>query len=206
MTDGLEKNLGRRRAAHRLPHGNAGAPLTEQRAVYSENHPIIGLQMKAAVEKHGAKLIVIDPRRLELVDYATLWLPLKPGSNVPVFTAMAHVIVKEQLHDTEFVGQGTAGFAEWSGALSNYAPETVAQLRQTLCDTPLEGYIASCESVRDMDLRDHLRRINAQTLVIADGATFEGHCAMKKEKEGKVLPLVRQESSGRKADEILLDQ
>ena len=45
-----------------------------------------------------------------------------------------------------------------------------------------------------------------QTLVIADGATFEGHCAMKKEKEGKVLPLVRQESGGRKADEILLDQ
>jgi predicted molibdopterin-dependent oxidoreductase YjgC len=45
----------------------------------TENHPIIALQMKEAVREHGAKLIVIDPRRLELCDYATLWLPLKPG-------------------------------------------------------------------------------------------------------------------------------
>ncbi len=51
----------------------------------TENHPIIALQMKAAVKKHGAKMIVIDPRRLELVDLAELWLPLKPGTNVPVF-------------------------------------------------------------------------------------------------------------------------
>ena len=61
----------------------------------SENHPIISLQMKEAVMKYGAKMIVIDPRRIELVDFAEMWLPLKPGTNVPVFSAMAHVIVKE---------------------------------------------------------------------------------------------------------------
>ncbi|MGE5071952.1 MAG: molybdopterin oxidoreductase family protein, partial [Anaerolineae bacterium] len=55
----------------------------------SENHPIISLQMKEAVEQRGAKMIVIDPRRIELVNFADLWLPLKPGTNVPVFTAMA---------------------------------------------------------------------------------------------------------------------
>ena len=41
-------------------------------------------------------MIVVDPRRIDLVDFAELWLPLKPGTNVPVFTAMAHVIVKEE--------------------------------------------------------------------------------------------------------------
>ena len=61
----------------------------------SENHPIIALQMKEAVRQYGAKMIVIDPRRIELVDFAEMWLPLKPGTNVPVFSAMAHVIVKE---------------------------------------------------------------------------------------------------------------
>ncbi len=45
----------------------------------TENHPIIALQMKAAVEKYGAKMIVIDPRRLELVDFAALWLPVHSG-------------------------------------------------------------------------------------------------------------------------------
>ena len=74
----------------------------------TENHPIIALQMKEAVRKHGAKLIVIDPRRLELCDYATLWLPLKPGTNVPVFAALAHVILEEGLVNTEFVAERTA--------------------------------------------------------------------------------------------------
>src|SRR5512136_258408 len=63
----------------------------------TENHPIIALQMKAAVEKHGARLIVIDPRQVELAKWATLWLPLKPGTDVPVFSALAHVILKEHL-------------------------------------------------------------------------------------------------------------
>ncbi len=48
--------------------------------------------------------------------------------------------------------------------------------------------------------------LTTQALVIGDGAILEGHCAMKKEKEGKVLPLLRQESAGRKIDEPALDQ
>ena len=73
--------------------------------------------MKEAVRKHGAKLIVIDPRRLELCDFATLWLPLKPGTNVPVFTAMAHVIVEEGLVNTQFVDERTEGFDEFRASM-----------------------------------------------------------------------------------------
>src|SRR3990172_11002298 len=58
----------------------------------SENHPIIALQMKEAVMKHGAKMIVADPRRIELVDLAELWLPLKPGTHVPPFTPPAYLL------------------------------------------------------------------------------------------------------------------
>ncbi|MBL8057299.1 MAG: formate dehydrogenase subunit alpha [Anaerolineales bacterium] len=89
----------------------------------SENHPIIALQMKAAVRDHGAKLIVIDPRRIELCDFATLWLPLKPGTNVVVFSAMAHVIVKEELVNTEFVEARTEGFQEYIRSLDKFTPE-----------------------------------------------------------------------------------
>jgi 3-oxoadipate enol-lactonase len=46
-------------------------------------------------------------------------------------------------------------------------PETVAQMRAMLCATPVEGYIASCETVRDMDLRALLPGIKAPTLIIA---------------------------------------
>lgn len=88
----------------------------------TENHPIIALQMKEAVRKHGAKLIVIDPRRLELCDYATLWLPLKPGSNVPVFAAMAHVILAEGLVNEQFVAERTEGFEEFRQSMQKFTP------------------------------------------------------------------------------------
>lgn len=89
----------------------------------SENHPIIALQMKDAIVKHGAKLIVIDPRRIELCDLATLWLPLKPGTNVPVFCAMAHVIVAEGLINEKFVAERTEGFAALKASLEQFTPE-----------------------------------------------------------------------------------
>jgi len=89
----------------------------------SENHPIIALQMKKAIREHGAKLIVIDPRRIDLVDFAELWLPLKPGTNVPVLTSMAHVIVKEGLVNHEFVKNRTEGFEDFVESLEKFTPE-----------------------------------------------------------------------------------
>jgi formate dehydrogenase alpha subunit len=89
----------------------------------TENHPIIALQMKAAVQKHGARMIVIDPRRLELVDFAELWLPLKPGTNVPLFTAMAHVIIHEKMVDEQFIASRTEGFDEFARSVEQFTPE-----------------------------------------------------------------------------------
>ena len=89
----------------------------------AETHPIIALQMKAAIEKHGAKLIVVDPRRVEMVNYAALWLPEKPGTDVPVFSAMAHVIIKEKLYNQEFIEQRTEGFDEFVKSVEKFTPE-----------------------------------------------------------------------------------
>lgn len=89
----------------------------------AENHPIIALQMKAAVEKYGSKLIVVDPRRLEMCDYATLWLPLKPGTNVPVFSAMAHVIIKEDLINHKFIADRTEGYQDFVESVEKFTPE-----------------------------------------------------------------------------------
>jgi formate dehydrogenase alpha subunit len=88
----------------------------------TENHPIIALQMKDAVRKHGSQLIVIDPRRLELCDFATLWLPLKPGTNVPVFSAMAHVIIKEGLVNHQFIQARTTGYEEFARSMEKFTP------------------------------------------------------------------------------------
>ena len=89
----------------------------------AETHPIIALQMKAAVEKHGARLIVVDPRRVEMVNWSTLWLPEKPGTDVPLFSAMAHVIVKEKLYNQDFIDRRTEGFEEFCQAIEQFTPE-----------------------------------------------------------------------------------
>jgi formate dehydrogenase alpha subunit len=89
----------------------------------TENHPIIALQMKAAIEKYGAKLIVVDPRRIEMVDWASLWLPEKPGSDVPVFSAMAHVILKEKLYNQDFIDTRTENFDEFAASMEKFTPE-----------------------------------------------------------------------------------
>ncbi|NPV57458.1 MAG: formate dehydrogenase subunit alpha [Anaerolineae bacterium] len=89
----------------------------------SENHPIIALQMKKAIQKYGAKLIVVDPRRIELVNYATLWLPEKPGTDVPVFSAMAHVILKEKLFNPEFIDTRTENFQDFAASMEKFTPE-----------------------------------------------------------------------------------
>lgn len=89
----------------------------------AETHPIIALQMKAAVEKYGAKIIVCDPRRVEMVNYAALWLPQKPGTDVPLFSAMAHVILKEKLYNQKFIDERTEGFAEFAASMEQFTPE-----------------------------------------------------------------------------------
>ena len=72
----------------------------------TDAHPVVGSQIKKRL-REGAKLIVIDPRKTELVRSphieAAYHLPLRPGTNVAIVTALAHVIVKEGLVDEAFV-------------------------------------------------------------------------------------------------------
>ncbi len=89
----------------------------------TETHPVISNFLKKAVRKNGAKLIVVDPRRIEMTDFATIWLRQNPGTDVAVFQAMAHVIVKEKLYDEEFIAQRTEGFNDYLESLEEFTPE-----------------------------------------------------------------------------------
>ena len=65
----------------------------------------------------------VDPRRIEMVNYAALWLPEKPGTDVPVFSAMAHVIINEKLYNQEFIERRTEGFDEFVKSIEKFTPE-----------------------------------------------------------------------------------
>ncbi len=94
----------------------------------TETHPVISLFLKKAVRQHGAKLIVIDPRQIELTDFATLWLRQKPGTDVAVYQAMAHVVVKEGLFDADFIARRTEDFEDYIESLEECTPEWAEEL------------------------------------------------------------------------------
>ncbi|GMQ78348.1 MAG: formate dehydrogenase subunit alpha [Anaerolineae bacterium] len=89
----------------------------------TETHPIIANYLKRAVRKNGAKLIVVDPRQIEMTNFATVWLRQNPGTDVAVFQAMAHVIVKEGLYHTDFIAERTEGFSDYLESLEGFTPE-----------------------------------------------------------------------------------
>ncbi len=89
----------------------------------AETHPIIALQMKDAVKHHGVKLIVADPRRVEMVNFAELWLNQKPGTDVPLFSAMANVILAEKLYNEAFIRERTENFDAFAKSMRDFTPE-----------------------------------------------------------------------------------
>ena len=89
----------------------------------TEAHPIIALSIKAAVRKNGAKLIVADPRRIDLVRFADVHMRQRSGTDVALFNAMMKVILDEGLADEEFIERRTEGFEEFRDCVKDYSPE-----------------------------------------------------------------------------------
>ncbi len=94
----------------------------------TENHPIIGNMIKRAVARRRAKLVVIDPRRTELVDYAHVWLRPRPGTDVAWINGLMHIIIDEGLWDKAYVESRTEGFEELRAAVEPFTPEYVSRI------------------------------------------------------------------------------
>src|SRR5579864_4777004 len=101
----------------------------------TDGHPVFGSRMKRRI-REGAKLIVVDPRRIDIVDTphvkASHHLQLRPGTNVAVVNALAHVIVTEGLLNEAFIAERceTRAFEQWRAfvALPENAPEATEEL------------------------------------------------------------------------------
>ena len=100
----------------------------------SDAHPVFASRMKQRL-RQGAKIIVIDPRKTQLVRAphieAAYHLPTLPGTNVAILTALAHVIVTEGLCDEEFIRArcDSVAFQDWAAfvAETRNSPEALAQ-------------------------------------------------------------------------------
>ncbi|MCK5586977.1 formate dehydrogenase subunit alpha, partial [Candidatus Bipolaricaulota bacterium] len=126
----------------------------------TETHPIIANLIKRAVRCYGAKLIVVDPRRIDLVRHASLWLRQRNGTDVAWINGLMHVILKEGLHDEAFIADRTENFDVFREVVDAYPPERAAEISGVPVDKLVEaahtfGSAGSAAIVYSMGITQH---------------------------------------------------
>src|SRR5512147_1934400 len=91
----------------------------------NENHPVIAARIKRAARLKNKDLIVIDPRRHDLVKFARLYLRQTPGTDIALVNGMMNVIIQENLYDAAYVAERTENFVALKETVAKYTPEYV---------------------------------------------------------------------------------
>ncbi|MFN2309569.1 MAG: molybdopterin oxidoreductase family protein [Gammaproteobacteria bacterium] len=100
-----------------------------------EQHPIIYWRLHEARERRKFPLIVVDPRVTMLAQLADLHLPVRPGTDVVLLNALAHVILKEGLHKQDYIEAHTADFEAFAALVEGYDPDSASRLCGIDADT-----------------------------------------------------------------------
>ncbi len=94
----------------------------------TEQHPTLGMRIRQAIKRRGAKLIVCDPRRIPIADYATLHIRQKPGTDIALLNGIMYVLISEELYDKTFVAERTENFEAFKAKVLEYPPERAAEI------------------------------------------------------------------------------
>ena len=94
----------------------------------TEQHPVFGTMLRRAVSRRGAKLVVADPRSIDITEFATLHIRQRPGTDVALINGLMHIILEKGWEDKEFIASRTEGFEELQKILREYPPDHVAEV------------------------------------------------------------------------------
>jgi len=89
----------------------------------TEQHPVFGSMIRQAVHQRNAKLIVADPRHIDLVEFACLHLRHRPGTDIALINGLMHLIVANGMQDDEFINTRTEGYEDFIESLQAFTPE-----------------------------------------------------------------------------------
>jgi len=106
----------------------------------TETHPVIATFMKRAI-KSGAKLIVADPRKIEMASYADVYLQIKPGTNVAMLNGMMNYIVEHKLYDEKYISERTENFELVKEHVQNFPIKRAAEI----CGVPKADLIKAAK-------------------------------------------------------------
>ena len=93
----------------------------------TEAHPVAATFVKNAV-LNGAQLVVVDPRKHKLTDFASLHVPIRVGTDIAFLNGLMYVLIREEIYDRKFVSSCTAGFEELKQKVMEYPPERAAEI------------------------------------------------------------------------------
>jgi predicted molibdopterin-dependent oxidoreductase YjgC len=94
----------------------------------TETSPVLADRLKRLVKFNGLKLIVVDPRAIDITEYSEVWLRPRIGTDAAWINGMMNVIINEDLYDREFVENRTEGFEEFKKPISEYTPEKIEEI------------------------------------------------------------------------------
>ena len=94
----------------------------------TENHPVISTYVKRAVKFRGAKLIVVDPRKIKISSFADYWLRPNPGSDIAWINGLMNVIINEGLQNQTFIDERCIDYDALVKAVELYTPEYVEEI------------------------------------------------------------------------------
>ncbi len=99
----------------------------------TEQHPVFGARLRQAVIQRGVKLVVADPRRIDITEFATpqyggLHLRQRPGTDVALINGLMHIILAKGWEDRAFINERCEGFDEFRATVEAYPPEKVAEI------------------------------------------------------------------------------
>jgi len=94
----------------------------------TEQHPVFGTKIRQAVRTRGVKLIVADPRKIDITEFATLHLQHKPGTDVALINGLMYIIMEQGWEDNKFIQTRTEGFVEFKNTIESYPPNIVSEI------------------------------------------------------------------------------
>jgi predicted molibdopterin-dependent oxidoreductase YjgC len=94
----------------------------------TEQHPVFGTMLRRAVKFRGAKLVVADPRRIDITDFATLHLRQRPGTDIALINGLMYIILEKGWQDQSFIDERTEGFDEFKATVMQYPPDKVSEI------------------------------------------------------------------------------
>jgi formate dehydrogenase alpha subunit len=94
----------------------------------TEQHPVFGTMIRQAVLTRGVKLVVADPRAIDITEFATLHLRQRPGTDVALLNGLMHIILRRGWHDQAFIEARTEGFDDVRRTVDRYPPALVSEI------------------------------------------------------------------------------